>query len=611
MDLGPGLLYTPPRGIPFLTPVVRHPMSARDLLKAQKSLAARWLGLTVALGLGGGVLIILQAWLLAHVIDAVVFAGAGLTAVAPWLWPLLGIFLLRAGISWAGEQTAFRAAGAVKLALRDRVVRHMQALGPAWLAGQRSGALSEDLTRGIDGLQDYYARFLPAMSLTMLIPLAILLVVMPLDWLSGLVMLFTAPLIPFFMILIGQSVESVNQRQWKQLARMGAHFLDVIQGLTTLKLFNASRREAAVIARISDDYRHSTMQVLRLAFLTSAVLEFFSTLGIAIVAVFIGFRLYHLDLPVPDMLTPPQVSFFAGFFVLLLAPEFYLPLRSLGTHYHGRMEAIAAAERLAAILDTPLPERPSAPAPLPPDARFAVQFEDVHFRYEAGREALAGVSLRIAPRERIALVGPSGAGKTTLASLLLGFVRPTQGRILVDGQDLNHLDLDDWRRRLAWVPQSPRLFAGSIRDNIRLGQPDADDAAVRAAAERAFAAEFIEALPNGYDTEVGERGAGLSGGQIQRIALARAFLRDARLVVLDEATASLDPASEAAVQRAVDALAVGRSMLVIAHRLATVRDADRILVIDGGRVVEQGDHATLTARDGPYRRMVRLLEAAA
>ncbi|MCG6940092.1 MAG: thiol reductant ABC exporter subunit CydD [Thiohalocapsa sp.] len=586
-------------------------MSARDLLKAQKSLAARWLGLTVALGLGGGVLIILQAWLLAHVIDAVVFAGAGLTAVAPWLWPLLGIFLLRAGISWAGEQTAFRAAGAVKLALRDRVVRHMQALGPAWLAGQRSGALSEDLTRGIDGLQDYYARFLPAMSLTMLIPLAILLVVMPLDWLSGLVMLFTAPLIPFFMILIGQSVESVNQRQWKQLARMGAHFLDVIQGLTTLKLFNASRREAAVIARISDDYRHSTMQVLRLAFLTSAVLEFFSTLGIAIVAVFIGFRLYHLDLPVPDMLTPPQVSFFAGFFVLLLAPEFYLPLRSLGTHYHGRMEAIAAAERLAAILDTPLPERPSAPAPLPPDARFAVQFEDVHFRYEAGREALAGVSLRIAPRERIALVGPSGAGKTTLASLLLGFVRPTRGRILVDGQDLNHLDLDDWRRRLAWVPQSPRLFAGSIRDNIRLGQPDADDAAVRAAAERAFAAEFIEALPNGYDTEVGERGAGLSGGQIQRIALARAFLRDARLVVLDEATASLDPASEAAVQRAVDALAVGRSMLVIAHRLATVRDADRILVIDGGRVVEQGDHATLTARDGPYRRMVRLLEAAA
>jgi ATP-binding cassette subfamily C protein CydD len=586
-------------------------MSARDLLNAQKPRATRWLRLTVALGLGGGVLMILQAWLLARIIDTVAFADAGLAQVQGWLWWLPGIFLLRAGISWGSEQTAFRAAAAVKLALRDRVVRHMQALGPAWLAGQRSGALSEDLTRGIDGLQDYYARFLPAMSLTLLIPVAILLVVFPLDWLSGLVMLVTAPLIPLFMILIGQSVESVNQRQWKQLARMGAHFLDVIQGLTTLKLFNASRREAEVIARISDDYRHSTMQVLRLAFLTSAVLEFFSTLGIAIVAVFIGFRLYQLDLPLPDLFAPPEVSFFTGFFVLLLAPEFYLPLRSLGTHYHGRMEAIAAAERLAAILNTPLPKGPSAPAPLPQDARLAVRFDDVHFRYEAGREALAGVSFDIAPGERVALVGPSGAGKTTVASLLLGFVRPTQGRILIDGQDLNDLDLDDWRRRLAWVPQNPRLFAGSIRDNIRLGQPDAGDAAVRTAARQAFAAEFIEALPGGYDTPVGERGAGLSGGQIQRIALARAFLRDARLVVLDEATASLDPASEAAVQQAVDALSVGRSMLVIAHRLSTVREADRILVIDGGRIVEQGSHAELTARDGPYRRMVRLLEAAA
>ena len=586
-------------------------MSARDLLKAQKPLAAHWLKLTIVLGLGGGVLIILQAWLLARIIDGVAFADARLVDIQAWLWPLPAIFLLRAGISWASEQTAFRAAAAVKLALRERVVRHMQALGPAWLTGQRSGALSEDLTRGIDGLQDYYARFLPAMSLTVLIPLAILLVVLPLDWLSGLVMLVTAPLIPLFMILVGQGVESVNQRQWKQLARMGAHFLDVIQGLTTLKLFNASRREADVIARISDDFRHSTMQVLRLAFLTSAVLEFFSTVGIAIVAVFIGFRLYQLDLPLPELFAPPEVSFFTGFFVLLLAPEFYLPLRSLGTHYHGRMEAIAAAERLASILDTPLPERPPTPAPLAEDSRLAVRFDDVHFRYAAGREALAGVSFDIAAGERVALVGPSGAGKTTVASLLLGFVRPTTGRILVNGQDLTALDPDDWRRHLAWVPQSPRLFAGSIRDNICLGQPDADDAAVREAAAHAFAAEFIEALPAGYDTHVGERGAGLSGGQIQRIALARAFLRDARLVVLDEATASLDPASEAAVQRAVDALAEGRTILVIAHRLATVRDADRILVIDGGRIVEQGRHSELTARDGPYRHMVRLLEAAA
>ena len=595
-------------------------MSARDLLNDQKHLAATWLRVAVTLGLLNGVLIIAQAWLLAHVIDAVVFAEATLADVEPWLWPLLVLFLFRAVLAWGSEQSAFRAAAQVKITLRDRVFRHIQAAGPAWLSGQRSGALAEDLTRGIEGLQDYYARYLPAMTLTALIPLAILLVVLPMDWLSGLVMLVTAPLIPVFMILIGQGVERVNQQQWKTLARMGAHFLDVIQGLTTLKLFNASRREAEVIARVSDDYRRSTMQVLRVAFLSSAVLEFFSTLGIAIVAVFIGFRLYQLDLPLPDLFSPPEISFFVGFFVLLLAPEFYLPLRNMGTHYHGRMEAVAAAERLVAILDTPLPPTPAAPLQLPANSPLSIRFEDVHFGYEAGRPALDGASFELRPGERVALVGPSGAGKTTVANLLLGFIRPDSGRISVDGVDLSELDIGDWRRRLAWLPQNPRLFQGTLLDNIRLGlsavgaptapntRSDADLAAVRDAARRAHAAEFIDQLPLGYDTPVGERGAGLSGGQIQRVALARAFLRDARLVILDEATANLDPASEALVQQAVDALARDRGMLIIAHRLATVRNADRILVIDAGRIVENGNHDTLVARDGPYRRMVRLLE---
>jgi ATP-binding cassette subfamily C protein CydD len=584
-------------------------MSARDLLKAQKHLAAHWLRVAVGLGLANGILLIAQAWLLARVIDAVVFAGANLADVQPWLWSLLGLFLLRALLAWGSEQSAFRAAARVKLALRDRVYRHMQAAGPSWLAGQRSGALAEDLTRGIEGLEAYYARYLPAMTLTALIPLAILLVVLPLDWLSGLVLLVTAPMIPLFMVLIGRSVETLNQQQWRTLARMGAHFLDVIQGITTLKLFNASRREAEVIARISDDYRQSTMRVLRVAFLSSAVLEFFATLGIAMVAVFIGFRLYHLELPIPALLAPPEIGFFTGFFVLLLVPEFFLPLRSLGTHYHGRMEAIAAAERLLGVLDAPLPAVAETPARLPPESPFAIRFDDVHFAYASGRPALAGTSFAIRPGERVALVGPSGAGKTTVASLLLGFIRPDRGSIRVDDVDLSRLDLDDWRRRLAWLPQNPRLFQGSIADNIRLGLPDADLEAVRQAARRAHAAEFIEQLPAGYDTAIGERGAGLSGGQIQRVALARAFLRNARLVILDEATANLDPASEALVQQAVDALARGRSLLVIAHRLATVRTADRILVIDGGRIVEDGNHAALVKRDGPYRRMVQLLQA--
>ncbi|MFP4075394.1 MAG: thiol reductant ABC exporter subunit CydD [Halochromatium sp.] len=579
----------------------------RALLDDQKPLAARWLRLSVGLGLGNGVLLILQAWWLAQIIDALVFGEAELAAVSHWLWLLLDLFVLRAVIAWASEQSAFRAAAQVKISLRDRLYRHIQTAGPAWMAGQRSGAIAEDITRGIEAVEAYYSRYLPAMSLTALIPLAILIVVLPLDWLSALIMLVTAPLIPLFMILIGSGVERLNQQLWKDLARMGAHFLDVIQGLTTLKLFNASRREAEVIARISEDYRASTMRVLRVAFLTSAVLELFSTLGIAIIAVFIGFRLYQLALPIPELIAPPEISFVTGFFILLLAPEFYAPLRNLGTHYHGRMEAIAAAERLVAVLDTALPAPPKQVASLSADSPLHIRFEDVAFSYEPGRPALDGARFEIAPGERIALVGPSGAGKTTVASLLLGFIRPAAGRISVDGQDLNALALDDWRRRLAWLPQQPRLFQGTIADNIRLGLPAATLDEVRAAAERAQATEFIERLPRGYETPVGERGAGLSGGQIQRIALARAFLRDARLVILDEATASLDPASEALVQRAVDRLAEGRSLLVIAHRLSTVRNADRILVIDGGRIVESGPHAALIERDGPYRRMVRLL----
>jgi ATP-binding cassette subfamily C protein CydD len=569
-----------------------------------KPLAGAYLPLAIALGAGGGLLLIVQAWLLAKVVDGAIFGGAGLAQVQPWLWSLLVIYLARAVLAWLAERTAFRGAARVKVALRDRVFRHIQALGPSYLSGERSGALVESLVKGIEDLEPYYARFLPARALTALVPSAILMVVFPLDWLSGLVLLVTAPLIPFFMILIGKGAEALNQRQWRGLARMSGRFLDVIQGLPTLKVFNASRREAEAIARVSQDYRHRTMQILRVAFLSSAVLELIASLSIAIVAVLIGFRLYRLDLPLPDALGVPEIGFFTGFFVLLLAPEFFSPLRNLGTHYHGRMEAIAAAERLMEVLDTPVPQGNQGTATLPREAPLHIRLEGVRFAYAPGREALRGLNLELRPGERVALVGASGAGKTTLVNLLLGFLSPDTGRILVDGLDLATIDLADWRRHLAWIPQNPRLFLGTLLDNIRLGAPDADMDAVRTAARRARAADFIEALPQGYESLVGERGQGLSGGQIQRVALARAFLRGAPLVILDEPTASLDPASEVLVQEGVDDLAQGRTMLVIAHRLKTVRGADRILVLDAGQVVEEGGHAGLMAADGPYRRMV-------
>jgi ATP-binding cassette subfamily C protein CydD len=568
------------------------PPPARRWLSAQHHLAGPTLNLAVGLGLAGGLLLIWQAWLLARVVNGAVIEGTPLSGLWPWLWPLLGVFALRAAIAWGAEQIAFAAAARVKLALRERLYRHLQALGPVYLQGERSGELSGLLVDGVEKLEAYYARYLPQMALAALVPLAILAFVFPMDWISGLVMLLTAPLIPLFMILIGKGAERLNRKQWRELARMNAHFLDVIQGLTTLKLFNASRREAQVIAAISDAHRRSTMGVLRVAFLSSLVLEFFATVSIAVVAVLIGFRLLW-----------GEMDFLHGFFVLLLAPEFYLPLRQMGTHYHARMEAIAAAERIVEVLETAVPAAPAEPVTVPAKGPFELCFEQVAFDYPGGRTALSGTSFRIAPGERVALVGPSGSGKSTTVNLLLGFLRPTAGRVLINGLELAQMAHTDWLRQVAWVPQRPRLFHGTVLDNIRLGRPEADMAAVEAAARQAHAEEFIQRLPQGYDTPVGEGGQGLSGGQIQRIALARAFLKDVPLVLLDEPTASLDPQSEALVQAAIERLAAGRTLLVVAHRLATVRRADRIIVLKQGRVAESGGHAELIAAGGLYAKL--------
>ncbi|MET0066425.1 MAG: thiol reductant ABC exporter subunit CydD [Candidatus Thiodiazotropha sp.] len=564
-----------------------------DWLKAQKSLAGDKLRQAVVFGLLSGWLLILQAGCLAQAVSGVIFEQQTLSDVMPWLWALLAIFLIRAGLAWASEWAAHAAAQQVKLSLRKTLYDRLRRLGPAWLSEQRTGDMVNTLSDGIEALEAYYARFIPAIALTALVPVSILLFVFPIDWISGLVMLGTAPLIPLFMILIGKGAERRNQKQWQQLAHMSAHFLDVIQGLTSLKLFNASRREAAMIARISDDYRKTTMSVLRLAFLSSFALEFFSTVSIAIVAVLIGFRLFWGEL-----------DFLYGFFVLLLAPEFYLPLRNLGTHYHARMAAIGAAENMLKVLEAPVTAYPAGQAyDKPLTGPVGLTLEAVGYTYPDGRRALDGLDLAIEPGEHIALVGPSGAGKSTLLNLLLGFVPLQEGCIRVNGEPLHSLDPREWRENLAWVPQRAHLFQGTLADNIRLARPDADQASVEAAAKQAHAHAFIQQLPDGYQTQIGEGARGLSGGQIQRLALARAFLKDAPLVILDEATAHLDPDSEEMVRQAIGELARGRTLIMVAHRLITVRHLPRILVLDQGRLVESGTHTALMAQQGVYQRI--------
>lgn len=550
--------------------------------------ALRRAGVCAALA---GALAVPQAWLLAQVIAAAVMTRAPLVAVLPWLAVVPLLIAARFVLGQGAARSALTAALAIEATLRAALLRKMQALGPAWVGERHTGALATTVVDAVEALRPYYTRFVPNLTVLAVVPLVIVVFVLPRDWISGTVLLVTAPVIPLFMVLIGEGTQRLNQRQWRTLFRLSARLLDALQRIATIKLFNAAEREVALLARAADEYRRTTMAVLRVAFLSSLALEFFATVGIALVAVLVGFRLLDREMTLE-----------VGLFALLLAPEFYAPLRRLGADYHARMEAIAAAQSIVEVLHAQVPVRGHRRPPLP--ARIGLRVDDVHFTYDPGTAVLRGVSLAIEPGAVLALVGATGTGKSTLLALIAGERRPQRGRILVDGHDLADLDPAFWLEHVATVPQRPYLFAGSIGDNIRLGRPAATDAEVEAAARAAAADSFIAALPAGYRTAVGEHGQTLSGGQAQRIALARAFLKDAPVVLIDEGTTGLDPEAEDAVVAAVERLARERTVLVIAHRLRTVLGAAQVAVIEAGCIVEQGPPPALAARDGAFARMV-------
>ena len=564
-------------------------------LRQHRKLARPWLDVSALLAWAATLVLGLQAWLLATVITAVSFQQASLSEQWCSLVAMLALLPLRALFAWGAEQAAHRGAIQVKTQLRARLFTRLRHRGPAGLAQQEQGALLTLLSDGIEALGGYYARYLPATLQLIATPVTLLLFIAPRDWLSALILIATAPLVPVFMILIGKGAERRNQRQWRQLTRMGAHFLDMIRGLPTLKLFNASQREAGTVAQAADEYRRRTLSVLRIAFLSSFTLEFFATVSIAVVAVVIGFRLYW-----------GEMAFMEGFFVLLLAPEFYLPLRNLGTRYHDRMDALGAAEQLMPFFQQPSQQATSGDQPFQPRQKKGIrlEFRNLSFHWPGQAGGVRDLNLALEPGERIAIVGPSGAGKSTLMKLLLAFIQADQGELFADGQPLSRMAAASWRRHLAWVPQSPHLFHASVADNIALGATDASRERIVEAARAAHCLEFIEALPQGMNTLIGEGGAGLSGGQRQRVALARAFLRQAPLVLLDEPSANLDLASERLIQQSVDELARQSTLIVVAHRLHTVRNADRILVMDEGKIVQQGTHESLAEAPGLYARLL-------
>ena len=643
--------------------------------RIKKMLKPQLWGLAAAVGTGfaAGLASIAIAVVVARVIAAVFLQGAELSQIQPQLLVLLGFGVLRAGLQWLSEQAAGRVAGAVKVTLRQALAQKILRLGPIGISAWPAGELTALINEGVESLDAYLRRYLPQLSLAALVPLAIATYVLVQDPLSGLVLLVTAPLIPLFMVLIGRLAKARSEAQWQRLQRMSGHFLDRVQGLVALRTLGRGAQQAQEIHAVSLDLARATMAVLQVAFLSALVLELLSTLSTAVVAVEIGLRVLYSRLDFVHALT-----------VLLLAPEFYLPLRLLGARFHDGSNGLAAAQKIFALLETPELAPPRAGQKPAPRQAMSINFAQVSFRYPRrvnvhegpaalapprqslvgtplpssasprghhepsakavdgefpGRERLARrhdalstqhrdvpeqsaapvaepddlskaalhqVSLDIGAGQTLALVGASGSGKSTLAALLLGFAEPTTGRILVNQEDLRDIDRQDWRDQIAWVSERPHLFAGSVEDNIRLARPDIDHAQVVAAAKKAQLHELIETLPQGYESQLGEGGMRLSGGQAQRLALARAFVQDAPLVVLDEISAQLDPEIEARLTTEIFDWLRGRTALIIAHRLSTVRQADQIAVLRDGQVIEQGCHDSLLKAQGLYAQMLAL-----
>ena len=534
----------------------------------------------ILLAVAIGLLVVFQARLLSIACQRVVMQGEGMAAIVSIAGALALIAAGRGICTYILEKKSAAAAARVKEAVRSTLYRKILSLGPAGLAGNETGHLIETVTKGVDELEPYFTRFIPQLLLAAILPLMFLIIIFPSEWRSGLVLLFSAPFIPLFMILIGQGSEKLHRRQWGRLSRMAGHLIDLVQGLPDLIIFGTAKKEAATVARVSEEYRTATMAVLRVAFLSAFTLEFFATVGTAVIAVIIGFRLLSGTLSLQE-----------GLFVLLMAPEFYLPLRNLGLSYHARMQGGSAAERIAPLLAMPLPEGFAGTLPAP-EGPPTVLFESVSFRYGGDRGGVSAVDLELPSGSITALAGESGAGKSTLARLLAGLARPESGRIRINGQDLTTLAPDSWRSRLAWVPQTPYFTSGTVRENLLLGRSDAVQGEIDSALEAASASHFISRLPLGLDTVLGDRGAGLSGGELKRLALARAYLCQATVVILDEPTAGLDPENERLVGEALAKLAHGRTVLVISHREQTLACVDRVAeMIDGhiDRIVSPAD----------------------
>ncbi|QEM92285.1 cysteine/glutathione ABC transporter permease/ATP-binding protein CydD [Kosakonia radicincitans] len=565
-------------------------------LKQQSIISRRWLMLSRLLGVVSGALIVAQAWILARILNHMIMENIPREALLLPFTLLVLIFILRSWVVWLRERVGFHAGAHIRFEIRRQVLDRLHQAGPAWIQGKPTGSWATLILEQIDDMHDFYARYLPQMALAASVPLLIVLTLFPVNWAAALILLGTAPLIPLFMAMVGMGAADANRRNFKALARLSGHFLDRLRGMETLRIFGRGEAETESIRRSSQDFRSRTMEVLRLAFLSSGVLEFFASLSIALVAVYFGFS-YLGELNFGHYGT--GVTLFAGFLALVLAPEFFQPLRDLGTFYHAKAQAIGAADSLKTFMEAPLAQPQRGETRLASDEPITLTASNLIIKSAEGAELAGPLNFTLAAGKRVVVVGKSGSGKSSLINVLSGFL-PYEGSLRVNGIELSALEPDSWREAISWVGQNPQLPATTLRENVLLARPNASAAELQTALDKAWVSEFLPLLPEGLETQPGDQAVRLSVGQAQRVAVARALLSPCKLLLLDEPSASLDAHSEQRVMQALTESSHQQTTLMVTHQLENLNEWDAIWVMQDGKIIEQGSYAELSTAQGTF-----------